>query len=89
MSSFQPKATLINIIPIFQSTVASNRGLKATETVLKYLEKIDQPEPEVKEESFDDITLFDMTKDESSITLQQAPNMSSSHFELDEDFDKL
>ena len=31
---------------LFQSSVASNRGLKATETVLKYLEKIDQPEEE-------------------------------------------
>ena len=72
-----------------QSTVASNRGLNSTETLLKYLEKIDQPEPEVKdeeEENFDDITLFDVTKDESSITLQQAPNMS---INLDDDFDKL
>jgi len=70
------------------STVASNRGLNSTETLLKYLEKIDQPEPEIKdeEENFDDITLFDMTKDESSITLQQPPNMS---IDLDDDFDKL
>ena len=74
---------------MLQSTVASNRGLKATETVLKYLEKIDQPEEDIKEEveNFDDITLFDMTKDESSITLQSAPNMSS--LDLDDDFDKL
>ena len=73
---------------ILQSTVASNRGLNSTETLLKYLEKIDQPEPEIKdeEENFDDITLFDMTKDESSITLQQPPNMS---IDLDDDFDKL
>ena len=39
--------------------------------------------------NFDDITLFDMTKDESSISLQ-APNMSNSNFDdLDDDFDKL
>ena len=31
-----------------------------------------------------------MTKDESSISLQQAPNMSNSNFDdLDDDFDKL
>lgn len=74
------------------STVASNRGLKATETILKYLEKIDQPEEEnVKdeEENFDDITLFDVTKDESSITLQPETTVSSSQFDLDDDFDKL
>lgn len=70
--------------------MASNRGIKATEMVLKYLEKVDQPEVEVKkeEENFDDITLFDVTKDESSISLQQPPNMSS-NFDLDDDFDKL
>ena len=80
---------LKKLLFILQSTVASNRGLNSTETLLKYLEKIDQPEPEVKEEeeeNFDDITLFDVTKDESSITLQQAPNMS---INLDDDFDKL
>merc|ERR1719483_1210248 len=43
-----------------------------------------------EQENFDDITLFDMTKDESSISLQQAPNMSNSNFDdLDDDFDKL
>ena len=49
----------------------------------------DKPEEDIKEEveNFDDITLFDMTKDESSITLQSAPNMSS--LDLDDDFDKL
>lgn len=79
---------LPKLLFILQSTVASNRGLNSTETLLKYLEKIDQPEPEIKdeEENFDDITLFDMTKDESSITLQQPPNMS---IDLDDDFDKL
>ena len=71
------KKKLPKLLLILQSTVASNRGLNSTETLLKYLEKIDQPEPEIKdeEENFDDITLFDMTKDESSITLQQPPNM--------------
>ena len=33
-----------------------------------------------EQENFDDITLFDMTKDESSISLQ-APNMSNSNFD--------
>merc|ERR1719433_1035034 len=74
------------------STVASNRGIKATEMILKTLEKADAPEEEAKkdeQENFDDITLFDMTKDESSISLQ-APNMSNSNYDdLDDDFDKL
>ena len=52
----------------------------------------EEPEEETKkdeQENFDDITLFDMTKDESSISLQ-APNMSNSNFDdLDDDFDKL
>ena len=39
-----------------------------------------------EEENFDDITLFDVTKDESSITLQTEPSMS---IDLDDDFDKL
>ena len=72
--------------------MASNRGIKATEMILKTLERADNPPEEVKpeQENFDDITLFDMTKDESSISLQQAPNMSNSNFDdLDDDFDKL
>ena len=72
--------------------MASNRGIRATEMILKTLEKADQPE-EVKkddtEENFDDITLFEVTRDESSISLNQPPNMSSSNFDLDDDFDKL
>ena len=61
--------------------------------ILKTLEKADQPPQEEikKEENFDDLTLFDMTKDESSssISLQQ-PNMSSSsNFDLDDNFDRL
>ena len=72
--------------------MASNRSIKATEMILKTLEKADKPPEEVKpeQENFDDITLFDMTKDESSISLQQAPNMSNSNFDdLDDDFDKF
>ena len=39
--------------------------------------------------NFSVIALFDMTKDESSISLQ-APNMSNSNFDdLEDDFDKL
>ena len=66
--------------------MASNRGIKATEMILKTLETVDKPKVEIKEEeNFDDITLFDVTKDESSISLQQTPNS----FDLDDDFDKL
>ena len=73
-----------------QSTVASNRGIKATEMILKTLEKADAPEPEVKkeEENFDDLTLFEMTKDESSISLQ-APEPLNMSMDSGDDFDKL
>ena len=57
--------------------------------ILLTLEKADAPEEETykdKQENFDDITLFDMTKDEFSISLQ-APNMSNSNF--DDDLDDL
>merc|ERR1719461_331536 len=72
------------------STVASNRGIKATEMILKTLEKADAPEPEVKkeEENFDDLTLFEMTKDESSISLQ-APEPLNMSMDSGDDFDKL
>merc|ERR1719412_3500566 len=60
------------------ASVTSTRGLKATEMILKYLEKVDQ-EPEEKKieelkagrssidlqgDTFDDLTIFDVTKDE-------------------------
>ena len=74
---------------ILQSTVASNRGIKATEMILKTLEKVDAPEvkKEEAEENFDDLTLFEMTKDESSISLQ-APEPLNMSMDSD-DFDKL
>ena len=70
--------------------MASNRSIKAVEMILKTLETADNPPEEIKpeQENFDDITLFDMTKDESSISLQQAPNMSNSNFD-DLVFNKL
>lgn len=72
--------------------MASNRGIKATETILKYLEKIDMPEvKKEEEENFDDITLFDVSKDESSISLDHKPPTfsTSNNFGFDDDFDKL
>ena len=74
---------------ILQSTVASNRGIKATEMILKTLEKVDAPEvkKEEAEENFDDLTLFEMTKDESGISLQ-APEPLNMSMDSD-DFDKL
>jgi hypothetical protein len=76
------------------STVASNRGIKATEMILQYLEKIDiviKPIEVKKEECFDvdaDLSLFDTTKDsEMSISSHRlAP--TTSNLDLD-DFDKL
>merc|ERR1712141_37469 len=60
------------------ASVTSTRGLKATEMILKYLEKADQEPEEKKQEemkqnrssidlqddNFHDLTLFDVTKDE-------------------------
>ncbi len=75
------------------ATVASSRGLKATETIIKYLEKIDNPEEKRgrKEESFDDLTVFDVSKDDEE---DQTHNSSSftvdkSDFFPDDDFGKL
>jgi hypothetical protein len=58
---------------LIQSSVTSSRGLKATEMIINHLEKIDKPEapkvkPENDEESFGDLTLFDMSKDEDEDT---------------------
>ena len=57
--------------------------------ILKTLEKVDAPEvkKEEAEENFDDLTLFEMTKDESSISLQ-APEPLNMSMDSD-DFDKL
>ena len=53
--------------------MTSSRGIKATETIIKHLEKIDKPpeqEAKVKEENeetFGDISLFDVTKDDDEV----------------------
>ena len=64
---------LQNIQTSPQCSVTSSRGIKATETIIKHLEKIDKPpeqEAKVKEENeetFGDISLFDVTKDDDEV----------------------
>jgi hypothetical protein len=65
---------VINNLISLQSTVASNRGIKATEKILKHLEKIDtKPDPKAELKSnddFDDFTLFDVSNEDEDTTLQ-------------------
>ena len=76
--------------------MASSRGLKATEMIIKHFEKIDAPEEDSKdklkeEENFDDITLFDVSKDETTDMSACAGESSSTFddsFNMDE-FGKL
>ena len=59
-----------------QCSVTSSRGIKATETIITHLEKIDKPPgqedggakvKEENEETFGDISLFDVTKDDDEV----------------------
>ena len=54
---------------MIQATLTSSRGIKATEAIIKHLEAVDKPpdDDDLKKECFDDITLFDVTKDETVI----------------------
>lgn len=51
--------------------MASSRGIKATEMIVKHLEKLDAPEEEPKikgeEHDEDDLTLFDVSKDDTTL----------------------
>ncbi len=78
------------------ATLTSSRGLKATETIIKYLEKIDKSEEEkgeddaaaVKaEENFDDLTVFDVSKDDEEDG--SSFSMDRSGFLPDDEFGKL
>ena len=71
------------------ASVTSSRGLKATEMIIKHLEKIDRKEvkvePKEEEESFEDMSLFEVSKDDS--TLDESSNMSA--FDANDAFGKL
>ncbi len=81
------------------ATLTSSRGLKATETIIKYLEKIDAPVKEegeqvdVKkegEESFEDLTVFDVSKDEEEeVSSRSSFTLEKGGFFPDDDFGKL
>ena len=56
--------------------MTSSRGIKATETIIKHLEKIDKPPgqedggakvKEENEETFGEASLFDVTKDDDEV----------------------
>ncbi len=63
--------------------MTSGRGIKATEAIIKHLESIDrsggteQVDKAIKveeEENFDDLTLFDVSKDDSTTVLEDQDN---------------
>ena len=64
-----------------QASVTTSRGIKATETIIKHLEKIDKPPGQddsgakVKaenEDTFGDISLFDVTKDDDEVLTRKS-----------------
>ena len=69
--------------------MTSSRGLKATEQIIKHLEKIDKPPEEEKNESFDDLTLFEVTKDDTTLQVDATNNFEATGAEDDFDFGKL
>ncbi len=74
------------------ATLASSRGLKATDTIIKYLESIDKPKEDVvkkeAEESFEDLTVFEVSKDEEGDSSRDF-TVDKSGFFPDEEFGKL
>merc|ERR1712183_168743 len=65
-------------------TVASSKGLKATEKIIKHLEKIDA-EPESEEERDDcvDFTLFDVSKDDTTL-IDNTQSYASTSYSMDD-----
>jgi len=67
-------------------TVSANKGLKATERILKYLEAVDTPEEveEEKEETFTDLTLFDVSNDDTTLQSNQPESSYMEDYGFDE-----
>jgi len=66
-------------------TVASSKGIKATEKIIKYMEKIDA-EPEEEEEERDDtvdFSLFDVSRDDTTL-IDSTQNYASTSYSMDD-----
>jgi len=72
-------------------TIGSNKGIKATENIIKHLEKVDaEPEPEEEEDEnhSSDFTLFDVTKDDTTLIDNSSQNFAATTYSFD-DWGKL
>merc|ERR1711936_582900 len=79
-------AKLLNFIKMTSiGTLASSKGIKATEKIIKHLEKIDSEPIEEEEEREENIyfTLFDVSKDDTSL-IDQTENFASTSYSLDD-----
>merc|ERR1711992_411018 len=70
-------------------TIGSNKGIKATEGIIKHLEKVDaEPEEDdfMKEDETTDFTLFEVSKDDSDTTLidNSSENFASTTYNFDD-----
>merc|ERR1712241_1632702 len=67
-------------------TIGSNKGIKATEGIIKHLEKIDaEPEEELDvPDETTDFTLFDVTKDDTTLIDNTTQNMDATTFSFDD-----
>jgi len=65
-------------------TVASSKGIKATEKIIKHMEKIDA-EPESEEERDDtvDFSLFDVSRDDTTL-IDNTQNYASTSYSMDD-----
>eukprot|EP00092_Neocalanus_flemingeri_P025085 GFUD01027201.1.p1 GENE.GFUD01027201.1~~GFUD01027201.1.p1 ORF type:complete len:1771 (+),score=422.39 GFUD01027201.1:149-5461(+) len=65
-------------------TVASSKGLKATEKIIKHLEKIDaEPESEEEREDTVDFSLFDVSKDDTTL-IDNSQCYASTSYSMDD-----
>jgi len=65
-------------------TVASSKGIKATEKIIKHMEKIDaEPESEEEREDTVDFSLFDVSRDDTTL-LDNSQNYASTSYSMDD-----
>jgi len=70
-------------------TISSSKGLKATEKIIKYLEKVDaEPEEEPEEEESGDYTLFNVSTDDTTL-LDTRPSIDDQTSYSFDDWGKL
>jgi len=65
-------------------TVASSKGIKATEKIIKHMEKIDaEPESEEEREDTVDFSLFDVSRDDTTL-IDNTQNYASTSYSMDD-----